>query len=703
MKRLSPLLIVAAVFALRALAQVVDITQLNTPTNVYSDGGGVWITGGSVNATVPVPIGVVILDGGNLGTTAYQGTSPWVTSGTSTATIVQPIAVVILDGGNLGVTAYQGTSPWSDNIADVGGSAAVTAKTGVLQVGVIGGDGGYVGVYEAVQPIGVTIVDGGNIFATLVGTSPVSVGATISQPLGVTIVDGGNIFATLSGNNYVQAVIDGGVAVGGWAGAAPISIQGSADGGLPVAITGTITATVGTPQGVTILDGGNLFAAVQGTAGGVPVVIQGAADGGLPVAVQLSSGPGSDGGFGVSGTVTATQGTAAATSAPWPVEITDGTNGVGAVKAASTAAVAADRAQVVAVSPNNTVQVQGGGGGAPLSIQGSADGGLPVAITGTITATVATPQGVTILDGGNLFAAVQGTAGGLPISVQGSADGGLPLNVAGAVTVSGTVTATVAGGTVQGTAAGAPISVQGSADGGLALNVDISSGPLSDGGVACSNAVAANLNADVILASGPGSDGGWAVSNATAANLNATCQGAAGGVPISIQGAADGGFPVYSNDLADNKIDAGVGTWAQVTSGLTGTNGTTPTAAPAGVTLPNLVNQDGVQYVHIGPPNAIHYYESTSSEALVIVAPATGTSYYLTDWTLSCGTTAQEVKLLDCDAGTIVTYEDVYCAASGGATHSQISPVRIVAGKSVCCDPVGGTTATCTTDGYVAP
>ena len=494
MKRLSPLLIVAAVFALRALAQVVDITQLNTPTNVYSDGGGVWITGGSVNATVPVPIGVVILDGGNLGTTAYQGTSPWVTSGTSTATIVQPIAVVILDGGNLGVTAYQGTSPWSDNIADVGGSAAVTAKTGVLQVGVIGGDGGYVGVYEAVQPIGVTIVDGGNIFATLVGTSPVSVGATISQPLGVTIVDGGN-----------------------------------------------------------------------------------------------------------------------------------------------------------------------------------------------------------------LFAAVQGTAGGLPISVQGSADGGLPLNVAGAVTVSGTVTATVAGGTVQGTAAGAPISVQGSADGGLALNVDISSGPLSDGGVACSNAVAANLNADVILASGPGSDGGWAVSNATAANLNATCQGAAGGVPISIQGAADGGFPVYATDLADNKIDAGVGTWAQVTSGLTGTNGTTPTAAPAGVTLPNLVNQDGVQYVHIGPPNAIHYYESTSSEALVIVAPATGTSYYLTDWTLSCGTTAQEVKLLDCDAGTIVTYEDVYCAASGGATHSQISPVRIVAGKSVCCDPVGGTTATCTTDGYVAP
>jgi hypothetical protein len=38
-------------------------------------------------------------------------------------------------------------------------------------------------------------------------------------------------------------------------------------------------------------------------------------------------------------------------------EITDGTNGAAAIKAASTAAVAADRALVVAISPNNTAQV----------------------------------------------------------------------------------------------------------------------------------------------------------------------------------------------------------------------------------------------------------------------------------------------------------------------------------------------------------
>jgi hypothetical protein len=37
----------------------------------------------------------------------------------------------------------------------------------------------------------------------------------------------------------------------------------------------------------------------------------------------------------------------------WPIEITDGTNGPAAIKAASTAAVAADAALVVAISPNN--------------------------------------------------------------------------------------------------------------------------------------------------------------------------------------------------------------------------------------------------------------------------------------------------------------------------------------------------------------
>ena len=77
----------------------------------------------------------------------------------------------------------------------------------------------------------------------------------------------------------------------------------------------------------------------------------------------------------VSGTVTANQGTANSLANRWPVIITDGTNtrptgdvaarasfekitdgtNTAAVKAASTAAVAADSALVVAISPNNTI------------------------------------------------------------------------------------------------------------------------------------------------------------------------------------------------------------------------------------------------------------------------------------------------------------------------------------------------------------
>ena len=50
-----------------------------------------------------------------------------------------------------------------------------------------------------------------------------------------------------------------------------------------------------------------------------------------PVAVQLSNGSASISTLPVSGTVTAVQGTPAAASSPWPIEITDGSNCVVAV------------------------------------------------------------------------------------------------------------------------------------------------------------------------------------------------------------------------------------------------------------------------------------------------------------------------------------------------------------------------------------
>jgi hypothetical protein len=57
-----------------------------------------------------------------------------------------------------------------------------------------------------------------------------------------------------------------------------------------------------------------------------------------------------------SGALTKVEGVDGATIAtatnPFPIEITDGTNGIAAVKAASTAPVAVDKAVVVAISPN---------------------------------------------------------------------------------------------------------------------------------------------------------------------------------------------------------------------------------------------------------------------------------------------------------------------------------------------------------------
>lgn len=58
----------------------------------------------------------------------------------------------------------------------------------------------------------------------------------------------------------------------------------------------------------------------------------------------------------VSGTVTSNQGTANTVVNAWPIKVTDSTN-TATVKPASTAAVAADPALVVAVSPNNVIPV----------------------------------------------------------------------------------------------------------------------------------------------------------------------------------------------------------------------------------------------------------------------------------------------------------------------------------------------------------
>ena len=158
-----------------------------------------------------------------------------------------------------------------------------------------------------------------------------------------------------------------------------------------------------------------------------------------------------------------------------------------AVKAASTAAVAADPALVVAVSPNNTVNIAGTGtagasGTAVLTVQGIA-GGTPMPISGSVTATnpsvgatgAAIPASATyvgLLNGVNLIGwlgdaagrgivAGGGTAGtpaGGVLTVQGVTSG-TSLNVVGTGTAGVPGTAVL---TVQGIGSGTAIPISGS-------------------------------------------------------------------------------------------------------------------------------------------------------------------------------------------------------------------------------------------------
>lgn len=105
------------------------------------------------------------------------------------------------------------------------------------------------------------------------------------------------------------------------------------------------------------------------------------------------------------GTVTTLPALATGTNTIGSVKLTDGTN-VATVKAASTAAVATDTAQVVAISPNNTVAVTG------TFFQAT----QPVSIAATVTTadthtTAAAPLSVRLSDGAAFYVASGGGGG----------------------------------------------------------------------------------------------------------------------------------------------------------------------------------------------------------------------------------------------------------------------------------------------------
>lgn len=120
------------------------------------------------------------------------------------------------------------------------------------------------------------------------------------------------------------------------------------------------------------------------------------------------------------GTVTANQGAPNTVANAWPVEITDGTN-VAGVAPASTAAIATQPAEVVALSPNS-----------PLPAGTNALGTVGVTGTVTVTGTVSATQGNSpwVVDG-----TVTADQGGAPWTVTGTGTAGAAA--AGVVTVQG--------------------------------------------------------------------------------------------------------------------------------------------------------------------------------------------------------------------------------------------------------------------------
>lgn len=191
-------------------------------------------------------------------------------------------------------------------------------------------------------------------------------------------------FENTIGSNVVDAeavslVDTDGVSILGTAGSANadvLTIQGIS-GGTAVPISGSVTAS------------GTMTAEIVGHAG---ATLDGTA-GAPSTGVLTVQGVGSGTAIPVSGTIAATE------SGAWNINqtlatpgfeaITDGTNGPTAVKAASTAAVATDKALVVAVSPNNTPVLPSGASTATNQVLPYAQGSTTSGQTGPLIQAVA--------------------------------------------------------------------------------------------------------------------------------------------------------------------------------------------------------------------------------------------------------------------------------------------------------------------------
>lgn len=259
-------------------------------------------SGGGISDLTDRPtrqLGVVSIDAG-YGEGGYGGSSGGLTDAELRATPV-PVSgtVTVTDGsgpftvdGTVAVSNFPASQPVTDN----GGSLTVD-------------DGGSS-----------LTVDGSVAVSNFPATQPVSV-ASLPLPTGAA-QDGTDI------TSPSPAMPAGGSGIRGWLSAIWTKLNGT------LATSRTWTLGSGTDS-VTVIQSGTVTTDMSDRAARLVG----------HVTVDNAS-------LAVTGTVTSNQGTANSVANGWPVKLTDGTN-TATIKAASTAAAAADTAQVVSLSPNS--------------------------------------------------------------------------------------------------------------------------------------------------------------------------------------------------------------------------------------------------------------------------------------------------------------------------------------------------------------
>lgn len=252
------------------------------------------------------------------------------------------------------------------------------------------------GQFAGVTAAGNLQVDGSSV------TQPVSIAATVN----VDVANSPTV--SLSSGTAVELLDSGGSNKASISAAGAVKVDGSA---VTQPVDGTVTANQGTaaattspwPTEITDATHGPVAVKASATAAATTdpaLVVALSPNTPLPAgsaaigSVSVSNFPGTQP---VSGTVTANQGTGAATTAPWPIEITDASHGPAAVKASATAAATTDLSLVVALSPNSPLPA---GSAAIGSVSVSnLPGTQPVSIAATVSENLASVASVAVVTG----------------------------------------------------------------------------------------------------------------------------------------------------------------------------------------------------------------------------------------------------------------------------------------------------------------